>query len=157
MDVSCFANAPSHASHFHRYTSRDINIQTVHPAHEPKFMSFTLVYWHLYHIYHNIRSRLATFMATHAAVITASPRAPLEIRQVPSPRPLGNEVRVRNEWTTSGPLDLHQADGWLLVTSPQTLGGGVSGTVVELGDEVKNLKIGDKVRSSLIYFFPDRS
>jgi len=88
-------------------------------------------------------------MSTHAAVVTLSPRAPLEVHQVPSHRPRGNEVRVRNEWTTSGPLDLHKADGALLVKHPEVLGEGVAGTVVEVGDDVKRLQVGDKVRIDL--------
>lgn len=84
-------------------------------------------------------------MNTHPAVVTVSPRAPLEIRHVKSPKLTGNQVRVRNEWTTSGPLDLHKADGGLLVSHPEVLGGTVAGTIVELGEEVKALKLGDKV------------
>jgi len=52
---------------------------------------------------------------------------------------------VRVEWTASTPLDLHQNDGGLLVEHPQVLGDSTAGTVVELGPDVRNLKIGDKV------------
>lgn len=89
-------------------------------------------------------------MNTHSAVVTVSPRAPLEIRQVVSPKLSENEVRVRNEWTTSGPLDLHKAEGGLLVTHPEVLGGGTAGVVVEIGDAVGRLKVGDKASSCLI-------
>lgn len=85
-------------------------------------------------------------MSTHAAVVTVAPRAPLEIRQVPTSRPEGNEVRIRVEWTTSGPLDLHKADGGLLVTHPEVLGGGIAGSVVQVGESVQNLSLGDRVR-----------
>ena len=84
-------------------------------------------------------------MSTHAAVVTVALRAPLQILQVPTPQPAGDEVRVRVEWTASTPLDLHQADGGLLVKHPQVLGDGVAGTVVETGPDVKNLKTNDKV------------
>ncbi|KAJ9623588.1 hypothetical protein H2203_005850 [Taxawa tesnikishii (nom. ined.)] len=84
-------------------------------------------------------------MSTHAAVVTVAPRAPLEIHQVPTSQPGEGEVRVRNEWTASTPIDLHQADGGLLVQHPQILGDGIAGTVVEVGPGVKNLKAGDKV------------
>lgn len=87
-------------------------------------------------------------MSTHAAVVTVAPRAPLEIRQVPTPRPKTNEVRVRVEWTTSGPLDLHKADGGLLVSHPEVLGGGIAGSVVHVGEDVKHLSLGDKVSLS---------
>jgi len=54
-------------------------------------------------------------------------------------------VRVRVEWTASTPLDLHQGDGGLLVKHPQVLGDGIAGTVVEVGPDVKRLKLNDKV------------
>jgi len=84
-------------------------------------------------------------MATHSAVVTIGPGLRLEILQVPTPTPIGNQVRVRNEWTASTPLDLHQADGALLVKHPQVLGDGVAGTVVEVGPDVSRLGVGDKV------------
>ena len=83
-------------------------------------------------------------MATHPAVVTVAIGAPLEILQVPTQNPTGNEVRLRNEWTASTPLDLHQNDGGLLVKHPQALGDCVAGTVVEVGPESR-LKVGDKV------------
>ncbi|KIV86439.1 hypothetical protein PV11_02051 [Exophiala sideris] len=84
-------------------------------------------------------------MATHTAVVTVGPGLPLEIHQVPTPKPGSDQVRVRSEWTASTPLDLHQADGGLLVTPPLVLGDGVAGTVVEVGPEVTRLRVGDKV------------
>ena len=84
-------------------------------------------------------------MATHAAIVTVGPGLPLEIHQVPTPKPTENQVRVRNEWTASTPLDLHEADGGLLVEHPQVLGDGVAGTVVEIGSDVTRLNVGDKV------------
>lgn len=83
-------------------------------------------------------------MAIHPAVVTVAKGAPLEIIEVPTVTPTGNEVRLRNEWTASTPLDLHQNDGALLVKHPQVLGDGVAGTVVEAGPESR-LKVGDKV------------
>jgi NADPH:quinone reductase-like Zn-dependent oxidoreductase len=81
-------------------------------------------------------------MATHAAIVTVGPGLPLEIHQVPTPTPT---VRVKSEWTASTLLDLHEADGGLLVKHPQGLGDGVAGTVVEIGPDVTRLKVGDKV------------
>ena len=66
--------------------------------------------------------------------------------QLPTISPVKGEVRVRVEWTASTPLDLHQADGGLLVVHyPQVLGDGVAGTVVEVGEGVEKLAVGDKV------------
>jgi NADPH:quinone reductase-like Zn-dependent oxidoreductase len=84
-------------------------------------------------------------MATHPAVVTVHPGAPLQILQVPTPTPVANEVLVHVEWTASTPLDLHQSDGHLLVTAPQVLGDGVAGTVISVGPTTARLKPGDKV------------
>lgn len=84
-------------------------------------------------------------MPSHAAVATVGIKAPLAIIQVPTIIPSGEQVRVRVEWTASTLLDLHQNDGGLLVKHPQVLGDGTAGTVVEIGPDVKNLKVGDKV------------
>lgn len=84
-------------------------------------------------------------MSTHAAVATVGIKQPVGIIQVPTITPGSGQVRVRNEWTASTPLDMHQNDGGLLVKHPQVLGDGVAGTIVEVGPDVKRLKVGDKV------------
>ena len=84
-------------------------------------------------------------MSTHSAVVTVAKKAPLSIIQVPTPTPVGQQVRVRVEWTASTPLDLHQNDGALLVKHPQVLGDSTAGTVVEVGPDTKRLRVGDKV------------
>ena len=88
---------------------------------------------------------LLSTMSTHAAVITVAIRDPLQIHQVPTVHPSESEVRIRVEWTASTPLDLHQADGGLLVNHPQVLGDGIGGIVVELGPGVQRLQLNDKV------------
>lgn len=92
-------------------------------------------------------------MTTHEAVVTVSPRAPLAIIQLPTIQPNDREVLVRVEWTASTPLDLHQADGGLLVKHPQVLGDGIAGTVVKIGLKVEHLAIGDKVSICHNFFF----
>ncbi|KAJ1568398.1 hypothetical protein HK405_002395 [Cladochytrium tenue] len=82
---------------------------------------------------------------THAAVVTVAVGAPLELHQVPTRDPRGREVRVRVEWVASTPLDLHRADGGLLVSHPSIIGSGAAGTVVAVGPDVKSLAVGDKV------------
>lgn len=84
-------------------------------------------------------------MATHNAIITVAPRAPLTIARVPTIEPQGREILVRVEWVASSQLDLHQADGGLLVQHPQGLGSTAAGTVLKTGPNVKNLQVGDKV------------
>ncbi|RMZ90052.1 hypothetical protein DV736_g2719, partial [Chaetothyriales sp. CBS 134916] len=77
--------------------------------------------------------------------VTIAPGAPLTIHNLRTPTPIGNQVRILNHWPCSTPLDLHQADGHLLVKAPQVLGYSVAGIVVEIGPEVNYLQVGDKV------------
>ncbi|CAI6342249.1 unnamed protein product [Periconia digitata] len=84
-------------------------------------------------------------MTTHRAVATVGIKAPLDIISVPTITPQADQVRIRVQWTASTPLDLHQNDGGLLVKHPQVLGDGIAGTVVEVGPDVKRLKVGEKV------------
>ena len=84
-------------------------------------------------------------MATHPAVVMVGVGKSLEIHQVPTAKPTDNEIRVRCEWTASTPLDLHQADGGLLVKHPQRLGDGTAGTVVEVGPTATKFNVGDVV------------
>ncbi|GFP57841.1 hypothetical protein ACSS6W_007301 [Trichoderma asperelloides] len=70
---------------------------------------------------------------SHSAVIIASPRAPLEILTRDTEAPGAGEVLIRVEWTSSTPLDLHQADGGLLLTPPYVMGTSFGGTVMALG------------------------
>jgi NADPH:quinone reductase-like Zn-dependent oxidoreductase len=83
---------------------------------------------------------------THKAVVTTSPRTPLELIDVPTVTPKSNEIRVKVLWTASTPLDLHRADGGLLIPEyPHVLGSGASGVVAEVGESVKRFKVGDEV------------
>jgi NADPH:quinone reductase-like Zn-dependent oxidoreductase len=84
-------------------------------------------------------------MPTHPAIVTVAPHSRLQVLQVETPIPTLNEALIHVEWTASTPLDLHQADGHLLVTPPQVLGDGVAGTVISVGPDAKRLKPGDKV------------
>ncbi|CAD0017949.1 unnamed protein product [Aureobasidium pullulans] len=84
----------------------------------------------------------------HTAVFSVGPRAPLELRQVPTPTPVGDQVRILNEWTSTQPFDLHKADG-ALAQYPDITGDGSVGTVVDVGDQVKRLQVGDKIPSNI--------
>lgn len=91
--------------------------------------------------------------STQKAIAMTSRRAPLAEIQVPVHPPAAGEVVVRVAWTASTPLDLHRADGGLLIASypAQTGGGGIAGTVVALGGSdadvalLKGLGVGDRV------------
>ncbi|EPE06758.1 zinc-binding dehydrogenase [Ophiostoma piceae UAMH 11346] len=94
---------------------------------------------------HNSIQTNTNNMSTHPAVVTVAARAPLEIARVPTIEPTGRQLQIRVEWTASTPLDLHQADGGLLVTHPQVMGSGLAGTVLKTGPDVKYFAAGDAV------------
>ncbi|KAH8668547.1 chaperonin 10-like protein [Xylariales sp. PMI_506] len=82
---------------------------------------------------------------THSALVVVGARKPLEIHQRVTPTPTGNDVLFHPLFTASTPLDLHRADGGLLIEPPQVLGGASSGIVAEVGPDVTRFKPGDKV------------
>ncbi|RYO76206.1 hypothetical protein DL766_001020 [Monosporascus sp. MC13-8B] len=83
--------------------------------------------------------------STHKALVIVAPRQPYEIHKYPTIAPQADEVLVKVLFTSSTPLDLHQADGGLLVEPPFRTGSSCAGLVVEVGPEVKHLQPGDKV------------
>lgn len=85
---------------------------------------------------------------THPAVVIAAPRTPLALITVPTEAPGPGEVLVHVLWTSSTPLDLHQADGGLLIDPQYIMGGSFSGTVAQLGEGAGGagrLTVGDAV------------
>lgn len=73
----------------------------------------------------------------------------VEIQQRPIPKPGAGEVLVKIEYVGICGSDLHYYEagriGNFIVEPPFVLGHEAGGTVVELGEGVKNLKIGDRV------------
>ncbi|KAK3949371.1 chaperonin 10-like protein [Pseudoneurospora amorphoporcata] len=93
---------------------------------------------------------------THPAVVITAPRAPLSILYRPTEAPGPGEALVHVEWTTSTPLDLHHADGGLLIDPPHVGGSSFGGTVIALGPAPSDasvaaahnkLSVGDQVFS----------
>jgi hypothetical protein len=89
---------------------------------------------------------------THKAIAITAPRHPLQLTTLPTHPPLPSEALIRVTWTASTPLNLHRADGGLLLgdvspTNPFILGSEFAGTVVALGSEEgsSHLKVGDEV------------
>lgn len=81
----------------------------------------------------------------------------LHIAELPIPTILPNEVLIKVKAISINPADTKLRSGGyfreLDLSSPVTLGWDVSGEVVSVGDEVKNLKIGDDVFGMIR--FPD--
>ncbi|KAF4963166.1 hypothetical protein FSARC_8792 [Fusarium sarcochroum] len=87
--------------------------------------------------------------STQQGVVLPAKRTPFVSGTFPVYPPVSGEVLVRVAWTSSTPLDLHRADGGLLITEfPSQMGnGGVAGKVVAVGDggDLKGLNVGDRV------------
>ncbi|RGP59318.1 hypothetical protein FLONG3_11223 [Fusarium longipes] len=87
--------------------------------------------------------------STQQAVVLPGKRRPFISQTVPVYPPSQGEVLIRVAWTSSTPLDLHRADGGLLIPEyPSLMGsGGAAGKVVAVGDggDLKNLNVGDRV------------
>ncbi|KAI0816570.1 GroES-like protein [Xylaria sp. FL0064] len=82
---------------------------------------------------------------THNALVLVGIRVPYEVRKFPTISPKGDEIMVNVKWTASTPLDLHEADGGLLVEHPKRTGSTGAGIVVEVGPDVKHFQVGDRV------------
>ncbi|KAI1752961.1 GroES-like protein [Xylaria castorea] len=82
---------------------------------------------------------------THDGLVLVGTGAPYEVRKFPTISPEGDEIMVNVKWTASTPLDLHQADGGLLVEHPMRTGATGAGIVVECGPDVKHFKVGQRV------------
>ncbi|KAM5373408.1 hypothetical protein ACJZ2D_007003 [Fusarium nematophilum] len=89
------------------------------------------------------------YPSTQQAIILPAKRTPFSSTTVPVHPPAAGEVLVRVHWTASTPLDLHRADGGLLISEyPSLMGsGGAAGVVVAVGDggDSKGLEVGDRV------------
>ncbi len=86
-------------------------------------------------------------MDTMRAAVVTQFRAPLELREVPVPRPGHGEVLVRVHACGVCHTDLHAVDGdWPDKPAlPRIPGHEVVGEVVELGDDVDEVALGDRV------------
>lgn len=78
----------------------------------------------------------------------------LELREVPEPEPKADEIKINVAALSINPAELHlmRATIWMLrlqygLTKPKKpiLGADVAGTVVAVGKEVTNFKVGDKI------------
>lgn len=87
--------------------------------------------------------------STHRAAVLSAPGQPLSVQDVDTHHPLPNEILIRNCCVAIQPLDakiLISAYG--LASSlnyPAILGSSGAGLVEEVGSDVTNLQIGDRV------------
>lgn len=88
---------------------------------------------------------------TQTSIAIAGPRQPLTTLTSPVRPPSAGEVLIRVHWVASTPLDLHRADGGLLIDAfPSLTGsGGAAGTILSVSPDgdTKGLVVGDRVTS----------
>ena len=72
---------------------------------------------------------------------------PVQLEDVPQPKPGNDEVLVRVHAASLNPFDSAIHAGYMqgYVSAPLTLGTDFAGEVVEVGSEVKHVKVGDAV------------
>lgn len=85
-------------------------------------------------------------MATHKAVQVASVGAPLELAEVETHAPGRGEVRISVTACGICGTDAHFVNGGFPdMTWPLTLGHEIAGTIAELGEDVAEFEVGDRV------------
>ena len=75
----------------------------------------------------------------------------MEIRDIEEPKVKGDKVKIKVKYTGICGSDLHTFKGEYSKKVPVVLGHEFSGVVVEVGEDVKNIKVGDKVTSETTY------
>ncbi|KDQ09136.1 hypothetical protein BOTBODRAFT_138161 [Botryobasidium botryosum FD-172 SS1] len=84
-------------------------------------------------------------MSTHTAIATTALKVVKAI-QVPTSDPKGDEILIKVEYAAFIAFDTYQSDqGFYVQDYPQTLGINAAGTVSKVGDEISDLKAGDRV------------
>lgn len=94
---------------------------------------------------------MSSLPETQKAVALPAKRTPFIQLTTRVHPPSAGEVVIRVQWTASSPLDLHFADGGLLISDyPFLMGnGGAAGVVAAVGKDgdLKGLQVGDRVMS----------
>lgn len=87
-------------------------------------------------------------MSNHRAIAITSPGI-IDVVNLPTPTPAGNEVLIEVQYTALIPFDTYQIDnlkGFFVQGYPSVLGFASAGRVGAVGPDVTDLKEGDKVR-----------
>ncbi|AXH96144.1 alcohol dehydrogenase catalytic domain-containing protein [Ornithinimicrobium avium] len=84
------------------------------------------------------------------AVVWDGPGQPMRVEEVPVPRPGPGEVLIRVAATGVCHTDLHVIKGEVAFPAPGVLGHETSGTVEQLGADVTDLSVGDRVVAAFI-------
>ena len=87
---------------------------------------------------------------TMLAAVLPEPRVPLQLERIQVPRPRRGEVLVKVAACGVCHTDLHVMKGEVAFPTPAVLGHEISGAVVELGEGVDGLAVGEQVVGTFI-------
>ncbi|KAK1973199.1 chaperonin 10-like protein [Colletotrichum cereale] len=88
---------------------------------------------------------------SHLAAVQPAPRAPLELRDVETPKPGPCEILIKNELIALVPLNAKQIKLAIFpVEYPAIHGNSYGGTVAAVGSDVTSFKLGDRVAASKV-------
>ncbi|GGN59026.1 MULTISPECIES: zinc-binding dehydrogenase [Oceanobacillus] len=76
----------------------------------------------------------------------------LEIKDKPEPSPGKDQVKIEVKYAGICGSDIHTYEGYYKVKAPVTLGHEFSGEIVELGEGVNELNVGDRVTSETTFY-----
>lgn len=99
--------------------------------------------------------------SNQAAWITQKNGSPLVVKSAPYPTPKANEIIIKNAAVAINPMDWmlqlmgHLAFGW--ITYPAIFGADMAGEVAEVGSEVTEFAVGDRVLAVSTGLDPDRN
>ncbi|KAI1160392.1 oxidoreductase [Nemania serpens] len=84
--------------------------------------------------------------ANYAAILVKSKRRPLDVDETDSRFPDENEIVIKNAAVSINPIDALMQDGYVTnMTIPGILGADVAGEVVEVGSQINQFSVGDRV------------
>lgn len=77
----------------------------------------------------------------------------LHVRDGPTPAPSADEIVIKVAYVAINPSEWKFQDfAYMPVPYPHVLGSDAAGTVVEVGANVKNVKVGDRVIGYVVFF-----
>lgn len=76
----------------------------------------------------------------------------LELLDKPNPSPKADEVKIKVHYAGICGTDVHTYEGHYKVNFPVTLGHEFAGEIIEVGENVENLKVGDRVTSETTFY-----
>lgn len=83
---------------------------------------------------------------THTAIAAIDGKGHVDVVQVPTTTPGPGEILIKVEYAAFISFDTYISDiGYYVPSFPHILGHDAAGTIVQVGSDVPNLRVGDRV------------